>query len=172
MKLITTNVSAADGALVIKVPDTCKAQADKLLNALRDGRPLEVKIDVYYEARTLRQNNMFWGMLAAEAQVLRTTSWELYIKALEDYGPSFYTLINPDDFDKEEGSHRIVRKRGSRFVNGYKFDVIQIWDGSSKFNRAEMSRFIDGIIDDCKELGVEFLTPKEKALLLEDYYRK
>ena len=41
--------------------------------------------------------------------------------------------------------------------------------GSSDFDRREMSRLIDNIIQDCKAVGVETLPPDKLALLKEDW---
>lgn len=171
MKFITGRISYQDGVLSVDVPKGKATQIGKLLDAVQNGKPLDVEFSIHYDARTIRQNNTFWGMLGAEAKVLRTTSWELYLKALEDYGVSRYSIIDPDDLEKEERCHRLVRVRRHQYVNGYKFLVIEIWDGSSNFNRAEMSRFIDGIIYDCKELGIEYISNDDKELILNDYFK-
>ena len=33
--------------------------------------------------------------------------------------------------------------------------------GSSEYDTGEMSRFIDGVISECKELGIQTMTPDE-----------
>ena len=41
--------------------------------------------------------------------------------------------------------------------------------GSSEYNTAEMSRLIDGIVSECKELGIETLPPEELKRMMEGY---
>ena len=37
----------------------------------------------------------------------------------------------------------------------------QCYEGSSKYDTAEMARFIDGIVQECEELGIETESPDE-----------
>ena len=38
--------------------------------------------------------------------------------------------------------------------------------GSSKYDTMQMSKFIEGIVSDCKELGIQTMTPNEIAELV------
>jgi hypothetical protein len=39
--------------------------------------------------------------------------------------------------------------------------VIRAYYGSSTYNTKQMSRLIDAIVEDCKEMDIETLTPRE-----------
>lgn len=45
-----------------------------------------------------------------------------------------------------------------------------LYHGSSEFDSAQMARFIDSIISDCKAVGIETATPAELALLKERWH--
>lgn len=47
--------------------------------------------------------------------------------------------------------------------------TIRAYYGSSRYNTKQMSRLLDNLIQDCEAVGIDTLTPKEKALLLDDW---
>ena len=49
-------------------------------------------------------------------------------------------------------------------IPGYK--LVHAYYGSSTFDTEEMSRLINAIVEDCKELGIETRTPEEIENLL------
>jgi hypothetical protein len=58
------------------------------------------------------------------------------------------------DMSKIEGHWKFYKSNG-------KFDSYLMIKGSSKYDSAEMSKFIDQIIYEAKELGIETMTPAE-----------
>lgn len=44
--------------------------------------------------------------------------------------------------------------------------------GSSQYNTREMSRLIDGLVSECKECGIETLTPEELERMMVQYAKK
>ena len=48
--------------------------------------------------------------------------------------------------------------------------VIRAYYGSSTYNTKQMSRLIDWVIEECKEQGIETMTPEELARLKEDWH--
>lgn len=45
---------------------------------------------------------------------------------------------------------------------------LQVFPGSSTYDSKEFSVLLDGVIQDAKEQGVDFLSEADKALLLEE----
>lgn len=41
--------------------------------------------------------------------------------------------------------------------------------GSSVYDKAQMARLIDIVVDECKEQGIETMTPEELARLTEEW---
>lgn len=48
---------------------------------------------------------------------------------------------------------------------------VVLYYGSSTFDTKQMSRLIDNIVQDCKELGIETLTPQQLDALKEEWGR-
>lgn len=113
--------------------------------------------------RSLSQNAYAWELIGKIGDVLRKSKEEVYLKMLKDYGQSemvsILSSINP------EGYFKYYEKIGTGIVNNKEFTHYKIFKGSSEFDSREMTIFIDGIIDECKELGIETMTPDKIALL-------
>lgn len=99
------------------------------------------KEDIYRNAvRELGIYRDFPGLGTDEANTLRT-AWEML-------GTGWIT--EQVDFEAD-GNHIRVR----------------CYYGSSTYNTRQMSRLIDNLVQDCKAVGIETLTPAELALLKE-----
>jgi hypothetical protein len=45
----------------------------------------------------------------------------------------------------------------------------RFWVGSSNYNTKEMSIFIDGLVSECKEQGIETMTPAEIESMMKEW---
>ena len=89
-------------------------------------------------------------------------------KAWSDRGTAWFI----DRVDTYETSFKVKGKEGKE-----KWQMKPVWDvncyyGSSTYNTRQMSRLIDSLIEECKEQGIETMTPAELALLKEDWDAK
>ena len=49
--------------------------------------------------------------------------------------------------------------------------VVRAYFGSSVYSTKQMSRLIDYIVQDCRQVGIETMTPEELARIKEDWKR-
>ena len=56
---------------------------------------------------------------------------------------------------------------GQKIEDGKELVFYKIFRGSSTYDTKEMSILIDGIVTECKELGIETLPPEEVKRMLE-----
>lgn len=61
-----------------------------------------------------------------------------------------------------------AREVGQGEINGKTFTHWRIYRGSHTYNTSEMSKFIKGIVEECKEQGIQYETPEEIARLLNE----
>ena len=131
---------------------------------LREYQPLEneellsIEIKKYREKRSLNANAYCWVLLQKLAEKLNTTKDELYLIMLERYGQFTHIVVKPNVVDKVKEEWRTVRELGEIEVNGKKGIQLQCYFGSSTYDTKEMATLIDGIVSECKELGIETLT--------------
>ena len=102
-------------------------------------------------------------MITEIGNVLRKSKEEVYLQMLKDYGQSeiivILSSVNPHGYFKYYDKIRDV------IIKGNQFTQYKIYKGSSEFDSKEMSIFLDGIIQECKQLDIEVLTPDEISRL-------
>ena len=121
----------------------------------------EFEIKEKRNKRSKSQNSYAWELIGKIADVLRKSKEEVYLQMLKDYGQSeivsMLSSINP------KGYFKYYESIGTGMVNNKEFTHYKIFKGSSEFDTKEMTIFIDGIIQECKQLDIETLTPEQIA---------
>lgn len=133
--------------------------------ALSKEETLDIEIKKHRKKRSLNANAYCWVLLQKMAEKLNTTKDELYLIMLERYGQFTHIVVKPNIVARVKEEWRTVRELGTVTVNGKKGVQLQCYFGSSTYDTKEMATFIDGIVGECQELGIETLTPQELAIL-------
>ncbi|MCM1191993.1 MAG: hypothetical protein NC123_18255 [Butyrivibrio sp.] len=131
---------------------------------------LDVEIKKHLEKRSLDANAYAWVLMSKIAQVLGSSKEEVYEEMLHRYGILYedsggyitVTVKASVDMRKVEGHWQLVRDNGT-------FKAYAMIKGSSQYDTKEMSRFIDGIVSDAKELDIETLPPDELERMVAAY---
>lgn len=131
-------------------------------DSIKDLDKLDVKAVKHREKRSLDANAYAWVLMSKIADALGTSKEEVYEEMLRRYGVLYededgyitITVSNKVDMGKVDGHWQLIRQ-------GEKFKAYAMIKGSSQYDTKEMSRFIDGIVSDAKELNIETLTPME-----------
>ena len=128
-----------------------------------------VKIEPVKRKRSLNSNAYAWALMTEIANVLRTDKEDVYVEMLKRYGQiaedkdgnkvifSVRSEIDATSF------YKYLERIGTGTVNGTEFTHYRALKGSSEFDTHEMSIFIDGIVSEAKNLGIETLPPDEVA---------
>ena len=138
---------------------------------MEPGKTYDIEIKKHREKRSLDANAYAWVLLDKLADALKTTKKELYIRYIKEIGVY-------KDFCLTEEESKTFCVAWSMLGTGWpteKVDytqdgekvVIRAYYGSSTYNTRQMSRLIDSIVEDCKEQGIETLTPFELDALKE-----
>ena len=111
------------------------------------------------EKRSLNANNYAWKLITEIGNRLLKSKEEVYLQMLKDYGQSeivsILSSINPI------GYFKYYEEVGTSVLNGKKFTHYKIFKGTSEYNTKEMSIFIDGVVQEAKQLDIETKTPEE-----------
>jgi uncharacterized protein with NRDE domain len=98
------------------------------------------------------------------AEVLNSSKDEIYEEELQKYGyldeETVITVKSEVDMSRIDGHWRLIKDNG-------KFKAYIRVRGSSEYNSKEMAHFLDMIILDAKEQGIETDTPEQ----IEEYKR-
>jgi len=177
MKALVNNISTSfseTGQQLITLALTTKQDISGLKEIVSSGKLLEVEISKQKKKRSLDANSYAWVLITKIADVLRTSKEELYIEMLKRYGQREKQLISI--IDNEEAIAMIYRATnnhctvvGEGTVNGKQFKHLAILIGSSQYDTRQMAILIDGIVSECKEMGIETLPPDEIKALKESW---
>lgn len=138
-------------------------------DSIKDIDRLVITAKKWRKKRSLDANAYAWVLMSkiADAQEYPTTKEEIYEKMLKDYGvleevdgvPITITVKACVDMSRITGHWMLIKSNGT-------FNAYAMIKGSSEYDAKEMSRFIDGIVAEAKELGIETLPPAELETMM------
>lgn len=117
------------------------------------------EIKEYKEKRSLNANNYAWKIISEIGNIQRLSKEEVYLQMLKDYGQS--EIISIKDGIDITGYFKYYDLAGSSTLNGVKFNHYKIYKGTSEYDTKEMSIFIDGVVQEAKQLGIDVRTPEQ-----------
>lgn len=137
------------------------------------GKELTICIKRFRRKRSIDANAYYWQLIGQLADKLKISKLELHNLMLRRYGQlmiideqAIYTVI-PDTDEAEkavlnaETYHLKPTSQVKRGKGGKMYRTYMMLRGSSEYDAAEMGALIDGIVSECKEQGIETLTPEE-----------
>lgn len=140
-----------------------EAAAKNLFDDLHETEKLSIKIDKHREKRSLNANNYAWKLLTEIGNVLRTSKEEVYLLMLKRYGQS--EIISVLAHIPIRDYVKYCEEAGESTLNGKLFKHYKVYKGSSEFDTREMSIFLDGVVSEAKEMGIQTETPDQIAKL-------
>lgn len=151
---------------------TIKTEASNLpeeeLNSLYEAKNgLKVELSKWREKRTLNANNYAWVLMDKIAQATRTTKEDVYKNIILKVG--VFEILPIKDIAVEsfiskwqsKGIGWVCIIKGLSKLNGY--TNVMAYYGTSTYNTEEMARFIDEVVYEAKELGIQVETPDKLA---------
>ena len=129
--------------------------------------PLSVDFKPIRRARSLNANRYHYTLCDKIAKVLRTTAEEIHTQLMIDWGTPFekrggVQMVLSDTAISGDGIY--LRPTGDyELINGARWQWFIVIKPSHLYDTAEMSRLIDGTIEEARGLGIETATPDEIA---------
>jgi hypothetical protein len=140
--------------LTFEIDGDFRTQYDEL-----KGKDLEINVKVFRQKRSLDQNSYAWVLIGKIADKLRANKDDIYLLMLKRYGQGGAVKVRKQDEDTVIRSFDYYEEHEKLYTDDEKY--YRVWVGSSKYNTEEMTIFVDGIISEAKEMGIETLTPDE-----------
>jgi len=140
------------------------------IDKLKKQKTLTVKIDKYREKRSLNANAYAWVLMQKLAEAVDSSKWDIYLEMLQRYSRKFVHNIVPENEVEEcKKNWRVTVELGKVRVRGKIGIQMQCYFRSSQFNTEEMAVFINGLVSECEDLGIETLPPKEVSRLIQEW---
>lgn len=137
---------------------------------------LTVEIKKYRKKRSLDANAYFWVLVDKLSQETGIDKLTIYRDAIREIGVFKQVEISENAVDTlmySWGLHglgwvseKIDYSKNKGFV------LVNLYYGSSTYNTKQMSRLIDNIVQDCKAVGIETMTPAELQVIKDAWNRK
>lgn len=130
---------------------------------LDKNKQYDVEIKVHREKRSLNANSYCWKLCTEIASAINSDKDSVYLLMLKRYGVSdlvaMLNKINIEDYFK----YYDVESRTEKYT-WYK-----IYKGSSKYDTKEMSVLLNGIVSECKEMGIPTKEDLEIERMLKEW---
>ena len=126
-------------------------------------QPVDIAIKKHRALRSRDANAYCWVLITKLAESMQPplSKEEVYRLMLKRYGQGGVISVQTEKLASVKRAFDYWEEKGTGTVNGKEFSHLHVWVGSSKYDTKEMAMFIDGIIAECKELGIETDTPEQ-----------
>jgi hypothetical protein len=125
--------------------------------------------------RSTDANAKLWALLSDLSVVLHLPPEEIYQGYIPDVGGNYRIIpVKPEEIPNWENDWckghigRMVDDMGpciSKDLAGY--HNLKLYRGSSEYDSVTFSRLLELVLQDCRQLGIDTLSEREKSLLLE-----
>lgn len=135
------------------------------------GKDIRLKAVIWREKRSLNANSYFHVLCSKLAEKRGTTHTWMHNYLISEYGyldEDIKTIILDDEIDwlELESLHLKPTTATKVLDNGKLYRVYYVMRGSHTYDTKEMSRLIDGTVQDCKAQGIEVIPPDELERML------
>ena len=147
-----------------------------VVEELKNENKLNVELKKYRKKRSLDANSYCWVICDKIAKELSkenaTTKEEIYKDAIKNIGVYEVIPVKDEAVErfveawKHNGLGWVCEKTKSKLKG---FTNIIAYYGSSTYTTTEMSRLVDLIVQECKQLNIETMTPEQLSVLKEEW---
>lgn len=162
--------------LTFEFDSDVSAAIDKIKDKL-----LRITVKLWRDKRSLDANSYYWVLLSRLAEAVGISKPRAHNLMLRKYGQNLVIdsqiafLLIPDTEEAEETAleaesfHIRPTSQVKQGKDGKMYRTYTVLAGSSTYDTKEMSELINGLVSECKEQGIETLTPDELARMMKDY---
>ena len=138
------------------------------------NRLYDLEVKEHRQKRSLDANAYCWVLINKIADALRITPKEIYRQAIQNIAGNYEVIPI-----KEEAAEHFKQvwegqglgwpcvDMGKSKIQGYR--NLRAYYGSSTYDTRQMSQLIDNLVQDCKSLDIETLSPERLSLLMEGW---
>lgn len=109
--------------------------------------------------RSLDQNSYSWVLQGELSKKLTIPLQEVHFNMLKSYGA--FEVVSVLENVNLNGYFKYYEVFGISKLNGKVFKHVRVYKPTSEMNTLEMTHFIDGVIQECQNLGIPTLTEEQ-----------
>lgn len=173
-----------DGHLIVSFRSYEEKKALSELDAVKDEGTLIIEAGKPKIKRSLSANSFYWlltGKLAGKMGISNTRCHNLMLRrygSIETIDGEKLVVFIPDtekaenDVLEADTYHLKPTSATKVFKDGNSRRMYLVMKGSSQYDTAEMHRLINGLIDECNQVGIPTATPEEVEEMMRVYGQK
>ena len=125
--------------------------------------------------RSATANNYFWKLLQELCELQNLDTIQEYKKRVKELGIFRRIRIETKDVKtfeimwQDKGIAWFCEVADTEYIGNIEFKIINAYYGSSSFNSRQMARLIDGVVQDCKAVGIATRPKSEIDSLLKEW---
>ena len=170
------NIDFVTGNALLTLRLEDKQSGIRCYEDLKTAEKLSIKISKFREKRSLNANAYFWllcGELAKKlsGEKVKYTKEDIYRRSIKEIG------VYKDWEDLSPADAKTLRHAWEMLGTGWITEqvdfmpdgenvIVRTYYGSSQYNKKQMARLIDNIVQDCQAVGIETRTPNEIAEMI------
>ena len=133
---------------------------------LSEDKVYDVEIKIHREKRSLNANSYCWKLCTEIASAINSDKDSVYLLMLKRYGISdLVPISNQVPIDDYIKYYDVESKTD-------KYTWYKIYKGSSKYDTKEMSVLLNGIVSECKEMGIPTKEDLEIERMVKEWERE
>lgn len=131
------------------------------LTANLNNKAYDITIKEHKEKRSKNANDYSWVLQDKIAKALNMGIDELHKRMVLDYGVLETFSLKEQAFESAKRMFDYYKVLGESELNGTKFIHVRAGIGTHLYSTSEMSTFLEGVVSEAKNLGIETKTPAE-----------
>ena len=112
----------------------------------------------YKEQRNKKQNSKYWKLVGELSLVTKIGIEEIHFDMLKNYSQRYEILVPSD---KEIRGIDYYEKKSTISKNGKEYTVYHVFTPSHELNESEFAILMSGLIEECKQVGIDTRSPEE-----------
>lgn len=148
--------------------DLIKAQSAlfDIVSEVEKGKSFDFEIKAHREKRSKNANDYSWALQSQIAKAVNRSLDEIHEQMVLDYGVVETYSIKAEAFQSAKRLFDYFKVLGESEVKGVKFIHVRAGIGTHHYDTAEMATFIDGVVQEAQQLGIDTKTPDEIAEMM------
>ena len=152
--------------------------ASELASRMENGKEYTVTVEEYKPKRSMDANRYLWVLCGKIADALSSegvlhTKEEIYRQAIKERGIWKDAVVPNEEVEWRNAAWSLIGlgwfTEPVDFTPDGEASLIRFYYGSSRYNSRQMSRVVDKLVQDCKNMGIETMPPDKLAMLLEEW---
>lgn len=170
------DIKLEGGCIIIRPEREDLGKAMALIRGIRK-KLYVLSVKEHRNKRSLDANQKMWALIHEMSTIIHLTPEEIYQGYIPDVGDNYHVYpVKPEKLNEEAYDWcyghlgRMVEDMGPcriRELRGY--HNVRFYKGSSEYDVPTFQRLLNLVIQDCRNLGIETMSERERSLLMEEW---